>query len=134
MWWADAYAPNTHRFCPGVHVAGFSCTGNVVRAVRVQPFVGSPGRRPLPLNRVRRRLCHSDLVVTNQLHSRPQAPPASLLRANLGWCFSRFIFCRWMNSVDFKDVKVKEAIGNDKHKQPYEGRLQFQSVATDFNS
>jgi hypothetical protein len=61
-------APNTHRFCPGVHVAGFGCTGNVVRAVRVQPLIGSPGRRPLPLSRVRRRLDHS--VATRQRASR----------------------------------------------------------------
>jgi len=52
-------APNIHRFCPGVHVAGIGCTGVVVRVARVQSFIGSPGRRPLPLNRVRRRLCHS---------------------------------------------------------------------------
>jgi hypothetical protein len=59
-------APNTHRFAPGVHVAGFGCTGNVVRAVRIQPLIGSPGRRPLPLNRVRRRLDHSHLVAANR--------------------------------------------------------------------
>ena len=50
----------------------------MVRAVRVQPLIGSPGRRPLPLNRVRRRLDHSNLVVTNQPHARPQAPPVCL--------------------------------------------------------
>lgn len=59
-------APNTHRFCPGVHVAGVGCTECMVRVARVQPLMGSPGRRPLPLNRVRRRLDHSDLVVASQ--------------------------------------------------------------------
>jgi hypothetical protein len=76
-------APNTHRFCPGVHVAGFGCTGNVVRAVRVQPLIGSPGRRPLPLNRVR----HACVIQIWWLQAnpmfRPQASPVYLAEGSL---------------------------------------------------
>jgi hypothetical protein len=71
----------------------------VVRVARVQPLISSPGRRPLPLNRVRRRLDHSDLVAVSQPLIPTSGAAGVLIRKAASRSNNRgqVLFCRTSN-------------------------------------